>query len=390
MKKAILILSVLTITCSLALTACGGDEAVRESAAPDSVQDGNPAASRTEGTQTRYTGENPGSDETGHSGSDSDAEGTGHNGSVTDAEGTGHNGSVTDADGTEPDGSVTDADGTGQIGSDADGSGTGHSGSDSDADGTGQIGLDADGSETGHSGSVTNADGTGHSGSGTDADGTGHNAPVTDADETGHSGSGTAADGKGPNGSDSDAAETTRNGTAPDTVPGADTLPGTALDSVMDQLRTEIDLSGNLSFSAQTAFGDPIDSSVFSGYDLTMINIWGTLCKPCIEEMPDLQKLYEDMAAEGVNIIGFVANYQEDRVEKAQEILTAKGITYSNVVFDDETSGIIAAQISGFPTTIFVDSQGNVIGEQISGARGYDEYKDIINERLEECASWQE
>lgn len=275
MKKAILILSVLTVTCSLALAACGGDDAAGESAtAPDSVQDGNPMASGADGTQTRYTEEASGS------------------------------------------------------------------------------GTDADGS--GHNGSDSAADGSGHGGSGSDADGTGHN------------------------------------GTASDTVPGADTLPGAALDSVMDQLRTEIDLSGNLSFSAQTAFGEVIDSSVFSGYDLTMINIWGTLCKPCIEEMPDLQKLYEDMAAEGVNIIGFVANYQEDRVEKAQEILTAKGITYSNVVFDDETSGAITAQISGFPTTIFVDSQGNVIGEQISGARGYEEYRDIIYERLEECASWQE
>ncbi len=299
MKKAILILSVLTVTCSLALAACGGDDTARESAmAPDSAQDGNPMASGADGTQTRDTEE--------ASGSGTDADGSGHNGSGSAADGSGHNGSGSAADGS------------------------GHSGSDSDADGTG------------------------HSGSGSDADGTGHS------------------------------------GTASDTVPGADTLPGAALDSVMDQLRTEIDLSGNLSFSAQTAFGEVIDSSVFSGYDLTMINIWGTLCKPCIEEMPDLQKLYEDMAAEGVNIIGFVANYQEDRVEKAQEILTAKGITYSNVVFDDETSGAITAQISGFPTTIFVDSQGNVIGEQISGARGYEEYRDIIYERLEECASWQE
>lgn len=174
------------------------------------------------------------------------------------------------------------------------------------------------------------------------------------------------------------------------TVPGAETVPGASLDAVMDELRTEIDLSGTLSFSSQTAFGEAIDSSVFSGYDLTMINIWGTLCKPCIAEMSDLQKLYEDMADQGVNILGFVANYQEDRVEKAQAILTAKGVTYSNVVFDDEVSGAITAQISGFPTTIFVDSQGNVIGEQISGARSYDEYKDLIAERLEECASWQE
>ena len=157
------------------------------------------------------------------------------------------------------------------------------------------------------------------------------------------------------------------------------------LNSVMDELRSKIDLSGKLSFSAQTPSGEKTDSSIFSGYDLTMINIWGTLCKPCIEEMPDIQKLYEDMTTERVNVIGFVSNYQDDRVEKAQEILTAKGITYSNVVFDDEISGAIYAQIPGFPTTIFVDSEGNVIGDQVSGAHSYEEYKTIIIERLEEC-----
>lgn len=158
-----------------------------------------------------------------------------------------------------------------------------------------------------------------------------------------------------------------------------------ALNAVMDEVRTEINLSEKLSFSAQTPFGERIDSSIFSDYQLTMINIWGTLCKPCIEEMSDIQKLYEDMASESVNVIGFVANYQDDRVEKAKEILTAKGITYSNVVFDDDTSGAIYAQVPGFPTTIFVDSEGNVVGDQVSGAHSYDEYKAIISERLEEC-----
>ena len=160
----------------------------------------------------------------------------------------------------------------------------------------------------------------------------------------------------------------------------------TTLDPLMGKLRDEINLSDNLSFSAQTPFGDEIDSSIFSDYDLTMINIWGTLCKPCIEEMPDIQKLYEDMLSNGVNVIGFVANYQDDRVEKAQEIITDKNITYSNVVFSDEISDAIAAQIAGFPTTIFVDKKGNVIGDQVSGEHSYDEYKTIISERLEECA----
>lgn len=147
--------------------------------------------------------------------------------------------------------------------------------------------------------------------------------------------------------------------------------------------QTEIDLSGCVSFTAFTPFGESVDSSVFADYELTMINIWGTLCKPCIEEMPDIERLYEEVQPQGVNVIGFIANYQEDRVEKARLILEKAGVIYTNIVFDDVTSGAISAQISGFPTTIFVDSAGIVVGEQVSGARSYSEYKELIAERLE-------
>ena len=154
-------------------------------------------------------------------------------------------------------------------------------------------------------------------------------------------------------------------------------------DSVMERLRGMIDLSGTVIFSAVTPFGDEIDSSVFSNYDLTMINIWGTLCQPCIKEMPDIQRLYADVQARGVNIIGFIANSESDRIEKSKEILSALGVTYQNVVFSDDVSGAIVSQISGFPTTIFVDREGNVVGDQLAGAHSYDEYLEAIDTRLE-------
>ena len=154
-----------------------------------------------------------------------------------------------------------------------------------------------------------------------------------------------------------------------------------------DSPQNKVDLSKNVSFTAKTPFGDAIDSSIFADYELTMINIWGTLCKPCIEEMPDIQKLYEDMQSDNISIIGFIANFQDDRVEKSKEILTKLNITYSNVVFDDEVSGSITSQIPGYPTTVFVDSKGNTVGEQVTGAHSYEEYKAIIKKRLEECTS---
>ena len=169
--------------------------------------------------------------------------------------------------------------------------------------------------------------------------------------------------------------------------------PDIAIASQPQAERDSIDLEGRLEFSAQTVGGDPVDSSIFQEYQLTMINIWGTLCKPCIEEMPELEALYQEMRDSGVNVMGFVANVlgedgditQRQRSEDAVKILDAKGVTYMNIVFDDTLTNSIYGQISGFPTTIFVDGEGNVIGGQISGARSKDEYRKEIEGRLRDA-----
>lgn len=151
----------------------------------------------------------------------------------------------------------------------------------------------------------------------------------------------------------------------------------------------EIDMQTKLQFSAKTVDDKTVDSSIFKDYKLTMINVWGTLCKPCIAEMSDIQKLYEEMKEQNVNVIGFIANSEEDRQEKAGEILKAKGVTFMNVLFDDRLSGQISAQVAGYPTTLFADGEGNVIGKQISGAKGKDEYKKEIENRIKELQKQQ-
>lgn len=160
-------------------------------------------------------------------------------------------------------------------------------------------------------------------------------------------------------------------------------VPSTeASDEIVEEIKNEIDLSDTVSFSSETAFGDKMDSSVFADYDLTMINIWGTFCHPCISEMPDIQKLYEEMEPQGVNVIGFVANGEPERVERAQNILTELKITYPNLVFSDELSGAISAQIMGYPTTVFVDSEGKIVGEPVLGSQTYEMYMEHIQDRL--------
>lgn len=119
----------------------------------------------------------------------------------------------------------------------------------------------------------------------------------------------------------------------------------------------KIDMKGKLEFSGRTVDGEPVDSSIFSGYKLTMINVWGTLCKPCIGEMPDIEALYQEIKGEQVNIIGFVANIlggedaseitEAQRSADAKKILDAQGVTFTNIVFDDADTEQIFGQVAG-------------------------------------------
>ena len=49
-----------------------------------------------------------------------------------------------------------------------------------------------------------------------------------------------------------------------------------------------------ITFTATDLKGAAVTSEIFSKNKVTMLNIWGTFCGPCIREMPDLAKLNEE------------------------------------------------------------------------------------------------
>ena len=136
-------------------------------------------------------------------------------------------------------------------------------------------------------------------------------------------------------------------------------------------------------FKTKTLEGTKIDSSIFKDSKITMINIWATYCGPCIEEMPDIQKLYEEVKGEKINVIGLVSDTPDtDNEELAKKILEKKGAKFTNIIPDESIKNNILKDVSGVPTTLFVDSEGNIVGEFIVGGHSKEEYKKEIQDRL--------
>ena len=54
-------------------------------------------------------------------------------------------------------------------------------------------------------------------------------------------------------------------------------------------------------------YGIDIVLDVYKRQDLTMVNIFTTWCSPCVNEIPDLEKLYQEMKDKGVGVVGVLS-----------------------------------------------------------------------------------
>ena len=62
-------------------------------------------------------------------------------------------------------------------------------------------------------------------------------------------------------------------------------------------------------FATTDLDGNPVTAEeIFSENKVTMVNLWGTFCGPCINEMPDLEVLNGRLADKGCAMIGIVCD----------------------------------------------------------------------------------
>ncbi|WXR62471.1 TlpA disulfide reductase family protein [Peptostreptococcaceae bacterium AGR-M142] len=149
------------------------------------------------------------------------------------------------------------------------------------------------------------------------------------------------------------------------------------------------EISNNaISFDTIDLNSNKVTQDIFKDKKLTMINIWGTFCGPCINEMPDLQELYIDIKDEEMNLIGIVSDIKSkddsENIELAKKILDQKKAKFMSIIPDENLKNNLLSSVSGVPTTIFVDSKGNIVGEAIVGSRSKDEYRKEIDKVLSE------
>lgn len=137
------------------------------------------------------------------------------------------------------------------------------------------------------------------------------------------------------------------------------------------------------SFTAKTITGVTVTNEIFASKKITMVNIWGTFCPPCISEMPELGEMARSMPADA-QIIGLVCDASENstQVQRALQITQEAGADFVNIIPDAQLLQFMEG-VEAVPTTIFINSKGEVIGKAIIGA-DMEGYKNELEKLLKQ------
>lgn len=121
---------------------------------------------------------------------------------------------------------------------------------------------------------------------------------------------------------------------------------------------------------------------VAAEHDLTLVNFWATWCGPCVNEMPELQSLYERFSTqtEGADVAILGVWLDTENSADLKSVLEYTGAAYPMVKFCDEMQEAVALQY--IPATIFLDREGNIVGEPIVGAQDEEGWLAEIEARL--------
>lgn len=94
---------------------------------------------------------------------------------------------------------------------------------------------------------------------------------------------------------------------------------------------------------------------------VVLVNFWASWCKPCVEEMPELQQLQETMSKRGGTVLGIASR---DNDEAAMQFLDRFSVTYPNL---RDGSGDLAEKWGVYkqPESFLIDPQGNIVAHAI-------------------------
>ena len=109
-----------------------------------------------------------------------------------------------------------------------------------------------------------------------------------------------------------------------------------------------------------------------------VLNFWFPSCPPCVAEMPEFERVFQNHKSYGLEFIG-VQLVGIDTAYDGQNFVNEVGVSYA--LGPDEDDIITKYNVSGFPMTVFIDREQNIV-RRWQGVLNEEKMEEILTEML--------
>jgi cytochrome c biogenesis protein CcmG/thiol:disulfide interchange protein DsbE len=109
----------------------------------------------------------------------------------------------------------------------------------------------------------------------------------------------------------------------------------------------------------------------------TLVNVWGSWCGPCKDEMP----IFVDFYAKHQDSVGLIGiSVEEADIQDARDFVKEYGMTWPNLY--DANGSTRASLGMGVPITLFIDEKGEIVHRKIGVVTTIEELEDEARKYL--------
>jgi peroxiredoxin len=133
-------------------------------------------------------------------------------------------------------------------------------------------------------------------------------------------------------------------------------------------------------FELKDPAGKQLSLKDFRG-KVVFLNFWATWCPPCIEEMPAMEKLHQELEKDG--LVMLAVNFQEGP-ERVKEFFTQHNLTFTPLLDRD---GKVTEQYQawGLPVTVVINKRGEIAARAMGSKDWHtDEARQLFKKLLAE------